>query len=367
MPLTIQYQPLFLRFKFDAGTSRGVLTQKTSWLLKITDPEQPGVAGYGECAPLSGLSVDDIPDFEAKLREICRLFNSLDLEVFPFNLPIILQQVIPNQFPSIRFGIEMALLDFMNGGSCLVFKNEFSTAGKGLPINGLIWMGTEEFMNKQIEEKLKQGYTTLKMKVGALDFEQECRILQAIRSEFSAQTIGLRVDANGAFTPENAREKLDRLAQFDLHSIEQPIAAGQTDCMAELCTSSPVPIALDEELIGKMDYMQKFALLKKTTPPFIILKPTLLGGFQQCREWIEIAQRLSIGWWITSALEANIGLNAIAQFTGQYASDLPQGLGTGQLYETNIDSPLRIRKGYLFSEPSESWELSVLDNSWLVP
>ena len=364
MPLLIQYQPYLLHFNFAAGTSRGVLTEKKSWFVKISDQEQPGIFGYGECGPLAGLSTDDIPDFEAKLTEICQLFNSLELDVFPFNLPIILEQVIPPQFPSIRFGIEMALLDFMHGGTKVQYANGFSQKNQGIPINGLVWMGSEEFMNSQIEEKIACDFTTIKLKVGALDFEQECRILKKLRNRFSPDEITLRVDANGAFTADNALEKLNRLAEFSLHSIEQPIAPCQPELMTELAAASPIPIALDEELIGKMDYMEKFSLLKAIHPAYIILKPTLLGGFQQCREWIEIAQRLSIGWWITSALESNIGLNAIAQFTAQYDPSLPQGLGTGQIYQNNFTSPLYIQNGALYTGPGTDWDLSPLESSW---
>ncbi len=364
MPLLIEYQPYLLHFNFAAGTSRGVLREKKSWFVKVSDHEQPGVIGYGECGPLAGLSTDYIPDFEAKLTEICQLFNSLELDVFPFNLPIILEQVIPSQFPSIRFGIEMALLDFMHGGTRVQYPNGFSQKRQGIPINGLVWMGNEEFMNSQIDEKIARNFTTIKLKVGALDFEQECRILKNLRSRFSPQEITLRVDANGAFTADDALEKLYRLSEFSLHSIEQPVAAGQPELMTELVATSPIPIALDEELIGKMDYMEKFSLLKAIHPPYIILKPTLLGGFQQCREWIEIAQRLSIGWWVTSALESNIGLNAIAQFTAQYSPNLPQGLGTGQIYQNNFASPLCIQDGTLYSLPDQDWDLSPLDSLW---
>ena len=365
MPLLIQYQPYILKFKFEAGTSRGVMTEKTSWLLKITDEEQPGVTGYGECGPLPGLSIDAGDDFGTKLARICGLFNSLDLEVFPFNLPIILEQLIPAELPAIRFGIETALLDFMNGGKMVLFKNDFSQKKSGIAINGLVWMGSEEFMQRQIGEKLAQGFTTIKIKVGAIDFVQECRMLESIRNRFGPEEIALRVDANGAFVADEVGEKLNRLAEHVLHSIEQPVAVGQLQLMTELATTSPVPIALDEELIGKTDYIEKFSLLKAVHPQYIILKPTLLGGFQQCREWIEIAQRLSIGWWITSALESNIGLNAIAQFTAQYDTGLPQGLGTGQIYENNFSSPLQIREGKLFADGTSTWDLSALDGGWL--
>ena len=365
MPLLIQYQPYVLKFRFEAGTSRGIMTEKTSWLLKVTDQEQPGITGFGECGPLPGLSVDAGADFETKLAEICGLFNSLDLEVFPFNLNIILEQLIPAELPAIRFGVETALHDFMNGGERVLYKNDFSQKKAGIAINGLVWMGSEEFMQQQIQEKLAQGFTTIKIKVGAIDFAQECRVLEGTRSRFAQEEIALRVDANGAFLADEVEEKLNRLAVYKLHSIEQPVAVGQPELMAQLAVNSPIPIALDEELIGKIDYMEKFSLLKSIHPKYIILKPTLLGGFQQCREWIEIAQRLSIGWWITSALESNIGLNAIAQFTAQFDTSLPQGLGTGELYENNFSSPLAIREGKLFADGPHAWDLDLLDDGWL--
>lgn len=357
MPLKIVYKPHTLHFRKEAGTSRGVLTQKTSWIVIVTDSEKPGVAGYGECGPLPGLSVDDIPDFEAQLADVCSIFNELDLDVFPFNLAIILEQLIPENLPSVRAGVEMALLDIMNGGQRMLFKNGFSNKGEGILMNGLIWMGSYEHMMAQVEEKLAQGYATLKMKVGAIDFGQECRILETIRKRFDKNTITLRVDANGAFTAADVKEKLDRLSAFDLHSIEQPVKGGQHELMTDLCGSSPVPVALDEELIGITTYRAKFALLKKLMPPFIVLKPTLLGGFTATSEWIEIANRLHIGWWITSALESNIGLNAIAQYTAQFNNPLPQGLGTGQLYTNNFDSPLIVENGHLHYRKELAWEL----------
>lgn len=358
MPLHIVFKPYTLQFKTEAGTSRGVLTQKTSWILKVTDSEEPGVEGHGECGPLPGLSIDDIPDFKEQLTSVCDLFNSLDLEVYPFNLSIILEQLVPEHLPSVRFGIEMALLDFMNGGKHVLYKNSFSCTEKGILMNGLIWMGSYENMLGQVESKLAQGFSTLKMKVGAIDFDQELRILKSIRERFSAEEITLRVDANGAFHPDEADEKLKRLSEYALHSIEQPVKAGQHELMTRLCATSPIPVALDEELIGIYDYRQKFALLKKIQPPFIILKPTLLGGFQHTMEWIEIATRLKISWWITSALESNIGLNAIAQFTANFNNQLPQGLGTGQLYTNNFASPLSIEDGRLFYRQAEAWEIN---------
>lgn len=366
MALHLRYQPYTLHFVFEAGTSRGVLTEKTSWLLHVHDPEQPEQYGLGECGPLVGLSVDDRPDFEAQIKAICALFNSLDLDIFPFNLPIILNQLVPAELPSVRFGLEMALLDYLGGGQRTLFDNAFSRAESPLPINGLIWMGKPDFMQEQIETKLAAGFTTLKLKIGALDFQTELDLLKGLRKRFSAETLCLRVDANGAFAVSEALGKLEQLAELGIHSIEQPIKAGQPEAMASLIAQSPLPIALDEELIGIHDYTHKFQLLKALHPPFIILKPTLLGGFQQTKEWVEIARRLGIQWWITSALESNIGLNAIAQFTAEFQNPLPQGLGTGLLYHNNFSAPLAIQSGYLH-QTNEPWEVASLADGWCTP
>jgi o-succinylbenzoate synthase len=360
MSLKVDYLKYTLHFRFEAGTSRGVLTEKTSYLIRLCDDDNPSVVGFGECGPLSGLSYDDRPDFEERLNEYCQEFNELDLQLFSWNVPIILNQLIGQHFPSILFGFETAMLDFLAGGRRILYENDFSDGNRTLPINGLIWMGNPAFMRQQIEEKLSAGYTTLKLKIGAIDFEQECDLLAMIRERFTPEQITLRVDANGAFSPDEAMAKLERLATYGLHSIEQPIRAGQHELMADLCHHTPLPIALDEELIGQMEYVHKFRLLKKIQPQYIILKPTLLGGLRHCDEWIELAGRLNIGWWITSALESNIGLNAIAQYTSQFKQLTPQGLGTGQLYQNNFDSPLAIEHGQLRYNPAQPWDLSPL-------
>ncbi|GAB4036592.1 o-succinylbenzoate synthase [Spirosoma gilvum] len=360
MSLKADFLPYTLHFRFEAGTSRGALTKKTSYIIRLFDDEHPSVVGYGECGPLAGLSYDDRPDFTDCLHKYCQEFNELDLQIFSWNVPIILNQIISPQFPSILFGFETAMLDFLNGGRQLIRPSEFTTGNRSLPINGLIWMGNPTFMRQQIEEKLQAGYTTIKLKIGALDFEQECDLLAMIRERFSADQIMLRVDANGAFKPEEAMPKLERLASYQLHSIEQPIRAGQADALADLCRHSPVPIALDEELIGQMEYVHKFRLLKKIQPQYIVLKPTLLGGLRHSDEWIELAGRLNIGWWITSALESNIGLNAIAQYTAQFKHLLPQGLGTGQLFYNNVESPLFVDHGFLHYDVNRSWNFAPL-------
>lgn len=254
----------------------------------------------------------------------------------------------------------MALMDLNNKGHQILFPSNFTKGISAIPINGLIWMGEPSFMKEQIKDKLQQGFSCIKMKIGAIDFEQEISILKAIRKEFSPADIELRVDANGAFTPEDATTKLERLAEFQLHSIEQPIKAGQWQKMATLCKNTPLPIALDEELIGIHHTEEKQKLIDTINPQYIILKPSLLGGFESCNEWIQTTEGKNCGWWITSALESNIGLNAIAQWTYTLNSALPQGLGTGQLYTNNFESPLEVSKGFLHYRTETNWELSLL-------
>lgn len=330
-----------LNFHFEAGTSRGVLTNKTSYLLKI---EQDGRVGIGEAGPLRGLS----PEFE---EDCSRSFQTIldELPAIPTTLdsiPAYLEN-IPFQFPSLRMAMEMALIDWMKTGNGQYFTNSFSTQEAPIPINGLIWMGNPAFMREQIDSKLAAGYNCLKLKIGAIDFEEEIEILREIRSRYSVTDLGIRVDANGAFSPNNAVEKLERLAVFNLHSIEQPIKAGQQEEMNKLCRQEIIPIALDEELIGVEN---RSALLKAIKPSYIILKPSLLGGFQATRQWITAAEEMGISWWITSALESNIGLQAIAQFTASFNNPLPQGLGTGQLYTNNFESALYIQQGNIFQK-----------------
>lgn len=361
MGLKAKWFKHLLKFRFEAGTSRGVYTEKETFFLKISDTENPTVFGLGEIAPLQGLSIDYAPDIEQVLNNVCDTFNSLDLEVFAWNLNIILSQLIDEAFPSVKFGFETALLDVMNGGKRIIFDNDFVDSKRAIPINGLVWMGTKEFMVNQVEEKLSAGFDTIKLKIGAINFQDELSILASIRVQYTPEQISLRVDANGAFAVGEAEEKLRQLSAYQLHSIEQPIKAHQVEAMAHLNEKSIIPIALDEELIGISDYVQKMALLKKIKPKYIILKPTLLGGLQHCREWIEIATRLQIGWWMTSALESNIGLNAIAQFAAEFKNTLPQGLGTGALYHNNIESPLIVENGSLRYDQSKSWDLSLFD------
>lgn len=342
MQYTISYKKHRLKFKFRAGTSRGVLTERDCFLISISKKNNPQLIGIGEASPLKGLSVDYSEDFEEQLDFMCRNLSTKSFEIED------IYRLIPSHFPSLRFAFETALLDLQNGGQRIIFENDFSQNKKGIPINGLVWMGDEKFMEKQIQVKLEQGFSCIKMKIGAIDFETEYKLLTSIRKKYSKEQITLRVDANGAFSFEEAQEKLAKLAQLGIHSIEQPIMAGQSKLMATLCSQNLLDIALDEELIGIWELEEKRKLLKKIKPQYIILKPTLLGGIAASREWIQLAESMQIKWWITSALESNIGLNAIAQFTAQYPVRIPQGLGTGQLYQNNIESALFIEKGQLF-------------------
>ena len=301
--------------------------------------------GVGECGLFRGLSFDDRPDYEEKLQWLC---DHIDR-----GIKFLYQEL--KEFPSIQFGLEQALLSVNAVNSFDLFPSDFSRGKDSIPINGLIWMGDEVFMKDQISEKLEAGFTTLKMKIGAIDFRTELDILQGIRKDYSPSELELRVDANGAFTEKDAMSKLIQLATFDIHSIEQPVKAGQWVLMADLCHESPLPVALDEELIGILDYEEKTTLLKTINPNYIILKPSLIGGFQGSRDWIALAEELGIGWWITSALESNIGLNAIAQFCFTLNNAMPQGLGTGSLFSNNISSPLFVSHGALYFDPKQKW------------
>lgn len=263
----------------------------------------------------------------------------------------------PDNLPAVQFGLEMALIDLRNpGDQGILFTSDFTEGSEGIVINGLIWMGDKSFMFEQIKRKIEQGYQCIKMKIGAIAFDEELALLTYIRSQFSAADIELRVDANGAFKPESALEKLSKLAEFELHSIEQPIKQGQLDSMAELCEKTPLPISLDEELIGIHSTDDKLKILDTIRPQYIILKPSLVGGFKASEEWISIAEKMNINWWATSALEANIGLNAISQWVFTKSNPMPQGLGTGQLFTNNIDSPLYLKGEQLFFDPQKQWQ-----------
>jgi o-succinylbenzoate synthase len=332
-----------LEFKRPSGTSRGILKTKESWFIKLENEDKFGI---GECGLLKGLSIDSIEDYENTLKWTCENIH-LGLDILYPKL---------KDFPSIQFGLEMAFQSFVSANPYVLFPSAFTDGKQGMVINGLIWMGEKSFMKSQIQDKIEQGFSCIKLKIGAIDFESELELLKYIRSEFSASDIELRVDANGAFAPENALDKLKRLSKFDLHSIEQPIAQGQWDKMAQLCEETPLPIALDEELIGLTDVTKKEKALLTIKPQYIILKPSLIGGFQGSKEWIELANKNQINWWMTSALESNIGLNAIAQFTFVQDNNMPQGLGTGGLYTNNVESPLSIESEKIMYKPDTKWE-----------
>ncbi|GGE44649.1 o-succinylbenzoate synthase [Psychroflexus planctonicus] len=336
------YQKYILEFKRPSGTSRGVLKTKETWFIQLTENENYGI---GECGILRGLSVDDRPDYEEKLHWTCQNIH--------LGKEKLLEEL--TEFPSIQIGVEMALASIAASHPHVLFSSNFTQGKTGITINGLIWMGEFDFMKKQIEEKLQQGFSCVKLKIGAIDFEAELELLKKIRKDFSPEEVELRVDANGAFHPNDALEKLKRLSEFNLHSIEQPIKANQWESMADLCEKTPLPIALDEELIGVFDVTNREKMLQTIQPQYIILKPSLVGGFLQTKNWIDLAENQETGWWITSALESNVGLNAIAQFTQTLQNEMPQGLGTGSLYTNNIPSPLEVKGEKLWYNPQLKW------------
>ncbi len=339
------YHKYILNFKQASGTSRGILRTKETWFLILKEEEKQG---FGECGLFRGLSADDRPDYKEKLQWVC---NNIHL-----GLEKLLSELI--EFPSIQFGLEQAFLSLRSKTPFELCPSDFTKGKQQIPINGLIWMGDKAFMKQQIKEKLQQGFTTIKMKIGAIDFDTEIALLKSIRKEFSANEIELRVDANGAFLPNSVLEKLQRLAELNLHSIEQPIKQGQWQEMAKLCEVTPLPIALDEELIGIFSFKEKEECIATIQPQYIILKPSLVGGFKGSSEWIQIASNHKAGNWITSALESNVGLNAIAQWTYSLNNPLPQGLGTGSLFTNNFQSPLEVINGSLGYTTTKNWNVN---------
>ncbi|MFK7813841.1 MAG: o-succinylbenzoate synthase [Maribacter sp.] len=343
------YKKYILDFKRPSGTSRGVLIKKETWFLIL---EENGKLGIGECGLLKGLSFDDVPDYEKKLEWTC---NNIDLG----------KDTLWNElkdFPSIQFGVEQAFLSLASENPFELFPSDFTQKDEPIPINGLIWMGDEAFMHEQIGKKLKEGFRCIKMKIGAIDFDAEIKMLASIRRTYSKEQIELRVDANGAFQPKEALDKLKTLAALDIHSIEQPIKQGDFLEMKSLCAQSPLDIALDEELIGISELTKKEELLQTIQPQYIILKPSLVGGFEGSIEWVRLAKKYNIGWWITSALESNIGLNAIAQWTFTLESNMPQGLGTGSLYTNNLKSPLTVAEGKLYYKSNQNWKTNLIES-----
>lgn len=341
------FQKYTLQFKQPSGTSRGVLRTKDSWFIFVQNVDNPTITGIGECGLLKGLSVDDVPEYEAKVTEVCRTINKYD-----YWLKEGLQT-----FPSIHFGLEIAFSDLANQGSKILFPSDFTQKEMPIPINGLIWMGEKKFMFDQIKTKLATGFDCIKLKIGAIDFAEELNLLKYIRQQFSAKEIEIRVDANGAFSPTNALERLKRLSEFDLHSIEQPIKQGQFQEMAALCEKTPLPIALDEELIGVFTPEKKRRVIETIQPQYLIFKPSFIGGYSGTQEWIDLCAEFDTPWWITSALESNIGLNAIAQWTATLNNPMPQGLGTGQLYTNNIASPLVVENGSIYYKHNRKWAM----------
>ncbi len=340
------YHKYTLNFKRPSGTSRGVMTTKETWFLIV---EENGKIGIGECGILRGLSVDDKPNYEEKLAWTCQNIH--------FGLDKLLPELI--EYPSIQFGLEMAFKSLESSNRFELFPSAFTKGLDGISINGLVWMGEEAFMRKQIEEKIEAGFDCIKLKIGAIDFQTELNILKSIRKEFSTSDIELRVDANGAFSKDEALEKLKRLSDFKLHSIEQPIKPKQFEAMANLCEQTPIPIALDEELIGVFSNEEKEKVLNTIKPQYIILKPSLVGGFKGSKQWIDSAEDLKIKWWITSALESNVGLNAISQWTYTLKNKMPQGLGTGSLFTNNFESPLTVKNGTLHYNNSNHWNFNL--------
>jgi len=348
--LQARFQKHTLQFKIPGGTSRGVLKTKDSWFVFIWDEKRPEIKGIGECSIIRGLSIDPWREFESVLERLC-----IDINNFDYWLKDGL-----TLFPAIRFVLETALKDLENGGKRLLFPSGFTDGKQAIPINGLIWMGEPDFMRRQITEKIEKGFRCIKLKIGAINFDEELGLLKSIRNEFNEDGLELRVDANGGFTPDEAKEKLHRLAELKVHSIAQPIRQNQWEEMARLCETTPIPIALDEELIGIKDEEELQKMLTTIHPQYIILKPSLLGGLSQSEMFIREAEKQRIGWWVTSALESNIGLNVIAQWIATLNNPLPQGLGTGQLFTNNIPSPLYIENAQLYFNTQTNWDLSLI-------
>lgn len=336
------YFKYILHFKQASGTSRGVLTDKETWFIVI---EKEGKKGIGECGILRGLSADDRPDYEQKLLWACQNIHLGEQKLW--------DQLV--EFPSIQFGLEMAFLSLKSDNPFVLFPSDFTENTKSISINGLVWMGDKAFMKAQIEDKISQGFSCIKLKIGAIDFDTEMDLLRFIRANFDKETIEIRVDANGAFNSNEALFKINQLTGFKLHSIEQPIKKNQHDTMSVLCEGTTIPIALDEELIGVFSTEEKENLLQKIKPQYIVLKPSFIGGFRGTLEWISLAEKYNIGWWITSALESNVSLNAIAQFTFTLNTTMAQGLGTGSLYTNNFDCPLTVSDGQLWYDKHQDW------------
>ncbi len=336
--------------RFELGTSKGVITDRTVWYLMAWQSDRPEVVGIGEAALFPGHSKEYPADVKAKLLELCADTSDWELRLHTDLVNV----------PSVRFAVEQCLRDLQVGGSKNLFPSDFTIGRSAIPINGLVWMGDRSIMKQRIREQIESGHTTVKMKIGAIGLADELDLLRAVRAEFSEQDLVLRVDANGAFTPTEVPGVLLQLADLRVHSIEQPVAPGLYEVMADLCATSPVPIALDEDLIGLNTPGSKVDLLESIRPQFIVIKPSLVGGWAATQQWIDLAGARNIGWWITSALESSIGLNAIAQYTATLGVSIAQGLGTGRVYTNNIPSPLEADRGLLHYRPEVEWDLSSL-------
>ncbi len=342
--LQAEYCSYRLDLRFEARTSRTSMHHKDTYFVKIYDDAEPEVYGIGECALFRGLSADDCSDYELRLEGVCRNIVSLtDPEDIGMS--------------SIAFGVETAMQDLRNGGRRLIYPGAWADGRSEIVINGLVWMGSAEQMMSRLSRKLEDGFRCVKIKIGGIDFEKELQLLDYVRSAWPADKVDLRLDANGAFSPRDALRRLDRLARYDIHSIEQPVMPGQLQAMHDICRESPIPVALDEELIGTRRYDGQARLLDAVMPQYLILKPSLCGGFQASNRWIALARQREIGWWATSAMESDIGLNAIAQWVSGFDPQLPQGLGTGALYENNIVSPVHLVGDRLVYSPKDSWHL----------
>ena len=350
--LKAAYTPYILIFKEPAMTSRATMTSKLTYFVKIWDTNNPDIFGLGECALFEGLSYDDRPDYITRLESACK--NITDFKIADYK-----------DYPSIVFGIETAMSDLANGGHRMPFNSSRFCQGEPITINGLVWMGNKDQMIQRVEEKLLAGFKCIKFKIGGIDFNDEINMIRSVRDRFSVKELEIRLDANGGFTPKDALRKLYQLADFDIHSVEQPIKPRQWNEMNKLCQSSPIDIALDEELIGIVSAQDKEEMLDCINPAYIILKPSLCGSFCGADEWIKFAEKRGIGWWATSALESNIGLNAIACWVDQYNPNMPQGLGTGALYTNNILSPIQQVGQNLVYNNSNNWQLPKFQ--WITP
>lgn len=340
-----------LQPRFELGTSKGPINARMVWYLIAWHEAQPQLKGIGEAALFPGHSKEFPADVKLKLTELCERTDNWTERAMTDLVDV----------PSVRFAVEQCLRDLEVGGTKTLFPSDFTLGKQGIPINGLVWMGDKSTMKKRIREQIESGCTTVKMKIGAIGIDDELKLLRAVRKEYSADDITLRVDANGAFSAQQAPDVLKRLAELKVHSVEQPVAPGLYEVTEELCASTPIPIALDEDLIGLNTHDAKVDLLDHLKPQHIVIKPSLVGGWNATREWMELAKARNIGWWITSALESSIGLNAIAQFTATLNVDTAQGLGTGKVYANNIPSPLLAERGFLHYRPEEEWDLSLLD------